>query len=790
MKNFFKLQIFLLLVVTFMSGNSFAQQLNESFTGATFPPAGWTTVHVAGTGGLWARNTVTPRTAPACALAPFSSTGAQNWLISKRVNVLATESGEDSLIFWYRHTYTPAAGTADTFTVKTSSTDSLVPSFSTTVLNLPWTSTGATGVYARYAVKIPSGTKFIAFRHVDIDGDDIRIDDITLGKPANNEITISNEAPLDSTNTNDTYAPRATFTNTGLLNQTNFDVTYTITSPSLAVYSSTKNIASLNSGSSISVTFDSTFTPVDTGNYSVNISSSVGDLPPVSFVIKIIAKNWGLQAAGGCCYWWANSQAVWNNTRPTFSWKNPNVAGAVVLANNGVATTALSSGTLDDGFWNRVNILTGKKIKYCGSIYSSIYPATNGNIGLAAGSTAFTVGWATGPAAPAILPLFMDLDMRIWSAANPTSLSYVVTPNELVITYLRARRYTAGGVIDTNDFVSFQTCIELVDDTDPNAPNSNIRFNYWKAGTSTTFLNTSTGAANSNTVSNQLVGLRPPANPAIIYRQRNQPPFATSVFPVNVTGPIFGGLADKATDLSVEFGQCGRNLNILNSRWICFKVFFEGYRLASIPSSDTVTISARGQLTPHPIIESQRGKTDNTGWIWLRFDYLYGKNFYWYTVQQKSAIRTWSQLLPGPSTDTLTYNLTTSTSQAYGSNQALVSGAAAMFSGDVNQNGVVDVADISAVDNDAFNFVGGYISTDVNGDMVVDVSDLSITDNNAFNFVGEVAPPGPVSNESLVSPFINLPDGPAFVAPDANDIEKMNMIKYQESGIDPRKIAK
>ncbi len=57
----------------------------------------------------------------------------------------------------------------------------------------------------------------------------------------------------------------------------------------------------------------------------------------------------------------------------------------------------------------------------------------------------------------------------------------------------------------------------------------------------------------------------------------------------------------------------------------------------------------------------------------------------------------------------------------------------AIFSGDVNQDGIVDAADLSLVDNDAFNSVSGYVSTDVNGDDFVDASDLSIVDNNAFN---------------------------------------------------------
>ncbi len=64
----------------------------------------------------------------------------------------------------------------------------------------------------------------------------------------------------------------------------------------------------------------------------------------------------------------------------------------------------------------------------------------------------------------------------------------------------------------------------------------------------------------------------------------------------------------------------------------------------------------------------------------------------------------------------------------------------AIYSGDVNQDGSVDGLDLSLVDNDAFNFVTGYVSTDVNGNNFTDALDLAVADNNAYNFVSKVTP--------------------------------------------------
>ncbi len=64
----------------------------------------------------------------------------------------------------------------------------------------------------------------------------------------------------------------------------------------------------------------------------------------------------------------------------------------------------------------------------------------------------------------------------------------------------------------------------------------------------------------------------------------------------------------------------------------------------------------------------------------------------------------------------------------------------AIFSGDVNQDGAVDLSDLSLIDNDVFNFASGYVITDINGDNVTDLADYSLADNNAANFVVKILP--------------------------------------------------
>ena len=62
------------------------------------------------------------------------------------------------------------------------------------------------------------------------------------------------------------------------------------------------------------------------------------------------------------------------------------------------------------------------------------------------------------------------------------------------------------------------------------------------------------------------------------------------------------------------------------------------------------------------------------------------------------------------------------------------------MSADVDQDGSVDTADITPLDNDAANYEAGYLTTDVNGDGAIDTADMTIVDNNSSGFVSAETP--------------------------------------------------
>lgn len=157
---------------------------------------------------------------------------------------------------------------------------------------------------------------------------------------------------------------------------------------------------------------------------------------------------------------------------------------------------------------------------------------------------------------------------------------------------------------------------------------------------------------------------------------------------------------------------------------------------------DTVVAYLRNIASPYQRIDSAKAVVDTsdfkTGFCFVNAE----QGNYYIEIHHRNSIETWSksggELMSKKFP--LYYDFTVSGNQAYGQNMALRNGKYCIFSGDVNQSGFIDGTDLSLIDNDAFAFASGYLSSDVTGDGFVDATDYSISDNNAFRFIGVVRP--------------------------------------------------
>lgn len=193
---------------------------------------------------------------------------------------------------------------------------------------------------------------------------------------------------------------------------------------------------------------------------------------------------------------------------------------------------------------------------------------------------------------------------------------------------------------------------------------------------------------------------------------------------------------------------------------------------------DTFSVYMRRADFPNVIVDSAKA-TINTAYV------LNGATMtralsgnYYREIRHRNSILVWSaNPIPFTRGTSPNYNFLTPSTQSYGSNMAFVGNFFsqnyyAMFSGDVNQDKTIDGTDVGRVDNDAFNFVTGYVVTDLTGDSFVDGTDFAMADNNAANFVAAVEPPG-------ASPLISVPveNDNSFVPVFENDLQRQ---KYEE----------
>lgn len=174
------------------------------------------------------------------------------------------------------------------------------------------------------------------------------------------------------------------------------------------------------------------------------------------------------------------------------------------------------------------------------------------------------------------------------------------------------------------------------------------------------------------------------------------------------------------------------------------KVAIEGY--LDLPDQmnmrDTVRVYLHSSVFPHNVVDSSRTVIDSlslTGTC--SFSNAPGGTYY-IVVKHKNSLETWSKaggelFTTGSITN---YDFTLNQSQAFGNNLKLRNSKYCIYSGDINQDGIIDAGDLSLVDNAAFNSAEGYVTEDVTGDNFVDAADLSVVDNNGFNTVIRITP--------------------------------------------------
>ena len=166
---------------------------------------------------------------------------------------------------------------------------------------------------------------------------------------------------------------------------------------------------------------------------------------------------------------------------------------------------------------------------------------------------------------------------------------------------------------------------------------------------------------------------------------------------------------------------------------------------ADIMIYDSVTVYIRNAVSPFAKVDSSKKELYGPGTgQYFSFNNAQNGTPYYVEVKHRNALETWSADPVTFVSDAASIAFSVDAFYAFGNNQIQVDNSPynvfAFYSGDVNQDGFIDLTDVLTIYNDANNFLTGYVVTDLNGDSIVDLTDLLIAYNNSVNFVSVMRP--------------------------------------------------
>ncbi len=157
---------------------------------------------------------------------------------------------------------------------------------------------------------------------------------------------------------------------------------------------------------------------------------------------------------------------------------------------------------------------------------------------------------------------------------------------------------------------------------------------------------------------------------------------------------------------------------------------------------DTISVYLNQITSPFNVVDSAKTVIDSLTYSGACIFNTAPTGKYYIRLKHRNGLETWSRT-GGDSIkkgNVVSYNFTTDSTLAFGNNEVLKGTKYCIYSGDVDQNGLVDLSDILLIYNDVLIFATGYKVTDLNGDRTVDLTDLIIDYNNSAKFVALIRP--------------------------------------------------
>lgn len=169
-------------------------------------------------------------------------------------------------------------------------------------------------------------------------------------------------------------------------------------------------------------------------------------------------------------------------------------------------------------------------------------------------------------------------------------------------------------------------------------------------------------------------------------------------------------------------------------------VAFNKDGVSPLTDVENITVELHRTSAPYELVASTTAMLKTNGTLACSFPTA-SVGSYYIAVKSPNGLETWSASTRSISNVASTYDFTNSANKAYGGNMKNVGGLFfALYSGDFNNDGFLDLGDYMFWETDNNAFSSGSYATDFNGDGFVDLADYSLWETNNNNFVTIVKP--------------------------------------------------
>jgi hypothetical protein len=156
-------------------------------------------------------------------------------------------------------------------------------------------------------------------------------------------------------------------------------------------------------------------------------------------------------------------------------------------------------------------------------------------------------------------------------------------------------------------------------------------------------------------------------------------------------------------------------------------------------STDVETVTVELHDATLAVIATTTGMLHTDGTLQAVFTTAPSGSFY-ISVRGTNFIRTWSATMQTVGSTALSYNFSTSATQAAGANMKDVGGIYTFYSGDLDSDGFIDIPDYGIWEADFSAGAVGSFPSDLDGDGFVDIPDYGIWEANFNAGVTEIQP--------------------------------------------------